>query len=107
MNLRNKQKKLKIALLIVGLSTSVSLPNIGRSEGCTDVVKACDRALQDSDKVISLKTRQIEAQDNIINAQDTRIKKLEEDGSNILKSPTFYLVLGLVAGGFLMQRASK
>lgn len=94
-------------LLIAVVTMNVLLPSIGRSEGCTDVVKACDRALQDADKVINLKTRQIEAQDNIINAQDTRIKKLEEDGSNILKSPTFYLVLGLVAGGFLMQRASK
>jgi len=81
--------------------------NTARSDDCAPIVKAADRALQDQDKVISLKTRQIEVQDNIIKAQDSRIAKLENDGSNIFKSPTFYLVLGLVVGGALVQRASK
>jgi hypothetical protein len=81
--------------------------SIARADDCAPIVKAADRALQDQDKVISLKTRQIEVQDNIIKAQDTRIAKLESDGSNIFKSPTFYLVLGLVVGGALVQRASK
>ena len=105
MKLRKRQSKLKKMLLIAVLSMSVLQPNIGRSEGCSEVVKACDKALADADRVINLKTRQIEVYEKITTAQDTRIKKLEEDGSNILKSPTFYLVLGIVVGGALIQRS--
>jgi len=72
---------------------------------CAAIVKAADRALEEQDKVINLKTRQIESYEKITLAQDTRIKKLEEDNSNILKSPTFYLVLGIVVGGALIQRS--
>jgi len=103
--LKNKQKKPSKALLMLVVSIISLQSNIARSEDCAPIVKAADQALAEQDKVINLKTRQIESYEKITLAQDTRIKKLEEDNSNILKSPTFYLVLGIVVGGALIQRS--
>lgn len=102
-----KLKTLKKRLLIAALIMSAFLnPTATRAEdACSPVVKACDRALADQDKVIDLKGKLITAQDNIIKAQDTRIVELEKQNNNIFKSPMFYVVIGLVVGGFAVSRA--
>lgn len=98
-----KLKKLKTTLLLLVSIMSVLPSPIVRASECTEVVKACDKALADQDKVIDLKTRQIEVQKEIISAQDKRIVELEK-GNNIFSSPWFYLTVGLVVGGFLVGR---
>lgn len=106
MSLREKSKKLKKRLLIVGLSGSVFLsPIVARAaeDACTPVVKACDKALADQDRVINLKGRVIEAQENIIKAQDVRLTELEKGKGSIFSNPLLYVVLGMVAGGLLVR----
>jgi hypothetical protein len=71
---------------------------------CTDVVKACDKALADQDKVINLKTRQIEVQQDIIAAQDTRIVNLEKEKSSIFSNPWFYFGVGVLTGAFVIRK---
>lgn len=102
-----KLKMLKKRLLIVVVSGSVFLSPIATraEDACTPVVKACDRALADQDKIINLKGRAIEAQDNIIKAQDIRITELEKKQNSLFSNPLFYVVVGIVAGGVLVGRA--
>jgi len=106
MKLTNRLRQPEKKLLLVGTTIiALLLPTGARAEdACTPVVKACDRALADQDKVINLKTRAIETQQNIIDAQDKRLTKLEE-GQSIFKSPLLYVIVGMVAGGYLVSRA--
>lgn len=104
-----KPNKLSKRLMTLALSMSVSLSSIevrAADDACTPVVKACDRALADQDRIIDLKTRAITAQDNIIKVQDTHITELEKNsGSSIFKSPLLYVLVGAVVGGYLVGRA--
>ena len=71
---------------------------------CGEVVKACDIAIQAADKVIDLKGRQIQAQDDLIKFQGDRINQLEKDKNSLLKNPLFYLVIGIVGGVIIQKR---
>lgn len=101
-----KQKRLRALLLIAALNTSVLPINTALSETteCTPIVKACDRALADQDKVIDLKTRQIKVQEEIISAQDVRIMKLEKDKDSLFSNPWFYFGVGVVTGAVLLRK---
>jgi hypothetical protein len=82
------------------LSTQTTM---GSQTECTAVVQACDKALADQDRVISLKTKEVGVYKEIVAAQDTRIAALEKEKGGLLRSPWFYFGLGLVAGGFIMK----
>ena len=94
---------LKKKLVIAAVIMSALLPNIARSDDCAPIVKAADKALADQDRVIDLKTRTITSQDKIISAQDVRITELEK-GTSLFKSPVFYILVGVVAGAFIVRR---
>lgn len=104
MKYSKKLKTLSVTLLIAA-SLMTSWPShIARASECTAIVTACDKALADQDRVINFKTRAIEAQQEIIGAQDTRIRILEEDKNSIFKSPWLYFGLGVVTGALLLRK---
>lgn len=117
-----RQSKLKKKLLVLVTIGSLLLPSIAKAnedfyiqsmEGplvavvSNDTVKECvakcDTALAAQDKVIDLKTRQIEVQKDIIAAQDVRVTQLEKEKGGLLRSPWFYFAIGVVAGGLIMK----
>lgn len=92
--------------MIAALSMSVLLaPTAARADdACTPVVKACDKALADQDRVIEL-GRKVEAtQSSIIDSQDKQITELNKDKSGLFSSPWFYLTVGLVVGAYVAGR---
>lgn len=102
MNWKSTHKKLSAWLVIAGLLT-MSLPGHTATTECTAVVKACDQALQDQDRVINLKTQQIGIYKDIVVAQDTRIAVLEKEKGGLFRSPWFYFGLGVVAGALIVR----
>lgn len=104
MSYKKKQSGLRKKLLIVVVSMSVLLPHTARASECTDVVKACDKALQDQDQVINLKTATIKAQSEVIGALDTKVIALEKDKNSIFNNPWLYFGLGVLTGTFLLRK---
>lgn len=105
-----KLKKTLKTLVIIG---TLSQPNIlmASSPGddiCAPEVKTCiakcDDALAESNKVVNLKTRAIAAQQSVIDLQDVQIKELANKKSNLFDNPMFYVVVGLVVGGYAVGR---
>jgi len=93
--------KLIVSLCALGLL--VGPPARGAEGSCQPLIQACDKALADQDRVINLKTRAIEVHQDIILAQDTRIRELEKDKTGLFSSPWFYFGIGVVAGAFIVR----
>lgn len=103
-NLRKKSKMQNLLLLILAVNMTNLPRSIAETTECTPIVKSCDQALKDQDRVIDLKTRQIKVQEEIIAAQDTRITKLEKDKNSLFSNPWFYFGVGLLSGAILLRR---
>lgn len=105
MNYKKKQSRLNKCLLILLLTMSVSHQSIAlaKTDECSPVVAACDKALADQQKVIDLKTKTITEQSNVIAIQSKQIFKLENKNSGLFASPWFYLTLGILTGAFAFK----
>jgi hypothetical protein len=105
MKSRKKSNRLRNSLLIAVLIGTSLFPITARSsDPLQDCIDKGQRAIADQDRVINLKGRAIEAQDQIIKAQDVRITELEKKQNSIFSNPMFYVVIGVVAGGLLVGR---
>jgi len=77
---------------------------MGPPDPVGECVQKCDKALADQDKVIELGRKVSATQDAVIAAQDKQITELSKNDGNIIKSPVFWLVVGVAGGLFLGGR---
>jgi hypothetical protein len=67
------------------------------------VIEECNKTVQSADKVISLKTREINTQNELIDLQDKQIKDLTGSKNSIFNNPFLYFALGLVVGVVIVK----
>ena len=88
---------------------SVSLPSTGAvaEADCSAVVKACDKALADQDRVIELHKKKDEAYRDLVAAQDTRIKELNDQKPGFFQKPEIWFAVGLIVGAYVVGRTKQ
>lgn len=70
---------------------------------CEDVIRACDKALFDKEKVITLGDLALDQRKQQVESLTKQVEERERQLASPLRNPWFILAIGIVAGGLISK----